>query len=79
MQKRRSSRGTSCGKSTEREDPLSLTAKENASSRTGDGKAGFGSGNFFAEPLPRVKVHPSARRWHAAKVLFERDWLRRWF
>ncbi len=46
---------------------------------TGDGKAGFGKGNFFAEPAPQVKVHPPARRWHAAKVLFERDWLRRWF
>jgi sulfide:quinone oxidoreductase len=46
---------------------------------TGDGKAGFGSGNFFAEPLPQVKVHPPARRWHAAKILFEKDWLRRWF
>jgi sulfide:quinone oxidoreductase len=46
---------------------------------TGDGRAGFGSGNFFAEPLPQVKVHAPARRWHAAKVLFEKDWLRRWF
>ena len=46
---------------------------------TGDGKAGFGSGNFFGEPLPQVKIHPPARRWHAAKVLFEKDWLRRWF
>ena len=45
----------------------------------GDGKAGFGDGNFFAEPLPQVKMHPPARRWHAAKVLFEKDWLRRWF
>jgi hypothetical protein len=26
-----------------------------------------------------VKVHPPARRWHVAKVLFEKDWLRRWF
>jgi sulfide:quinone oxidoreductase len=46
---------------------------------TGDGKAGFGRGNFFGEPLPNVKVHPPARRWHAAKILFEKDWLRRWF
>jgi sulfide:quinone oxidoreductase len=46
---------------------------------TGDGKAGFGHGNFFAEPLPQVKVNPPARRWHAAKVLLEKDWLRRWF
>jgi sulfide:quinone oxidoreductase len=45
----------------------------------GDGKAGFGKGNFYAEPVPRVKVHAPARHWHAAKVLFEKDWLRRWF
>ena len=45
---------------------------------TGDGKAGFGKGNFYAEPVPQVKIHPPGRRWHAAKVLFEKDWLRRW-
>lgn len=45
----------------------------------GDGKAGFGSGDFYAEPLPKVKLHSVGRRWHAAKVLFEKDWLRRWF
>ena len=46
---------------------------------TGDGKAGFGTGNFYGEPVPQVKVHPPARRWHAAKVLFEKNWLRQWF
>lgn len=46
---------------------------------TGDGKAGFGKGNFYAEPVPRVTLHPPGRRWHAAKILFEKDWLRRWF
>ncbi|MEX1246454.1 MAG: FAD/NAD(P)-binding oxidoreductase [Thermoanaerobaculia bacterium] len=46
---------------------------------TGDGKAGFGKGNFYAEPVPQVKLHPPVLRWHAAKVLFEKDWLRRWF
>jgi sulfide:quinone oxidoreductase len=46
---------------------------------TGDGKAGFGRGNFYAEPVPQVKIHSPSRRWHAAKVLFEKDWLRRWF
>jgi sulfide:quinone oxidoreductase len=45
----------------------------------GDGKAGFGKGNFYGEPVPRVKVHPPARHWHAATILFEKDWLRRWF
>lgn len=46
---------------------------------TGDGKAGFGKGNFYAEPVPQVKIHPPRRHWHAGKVLFEKDWLRRWF
>ncbi len=46
---------------------------------TGDGKAGMGSGDFYAEPVPEVKMRPPARRWHAAKILFEKDWLRRWF
>ena len=45
----------------------------------GDGKAGFGRGNFYAEPFPEVRLHKVGRRWHAAKVLFEKDWLRRWF
>jgi sulfide:quinone oxidoreductase len=46
---------------------------------TGDGKAGLGRGNFYAEPLPQVKMHRPSRSWHLSKVLFEKDWLRRWF
>lgn len=46
---------------------------------TGGGKAGFGKGNFYGEPLPQVTLHPPGRRWHAGKVLFEKYWLRRWF
>jgi sulfide:quinone oxidoreductase len=45
---------------------------------TGDGKAGFGKGNFYAEPVPHVMLHAPSRRWHAAKILFEKDWLHRW-
>ena len=46
----------------------------------GGGKAGFGRGNFYAEPRPNIKFHKPTRYWHAAKVLFEKDWLmRRWF
>lgn len=45
---------------------------------TGDGAAGFGSGNFYAEPLPQVKVRRPGRHWHAAKVLYEKYWLWRW-
>jgi sulfide:quinone oxidoreductase len=45
----------------------------------GGGKAGFGRGNFYAEPRPAVKFHKPTRYWHAAKILFEKDWMiRRW-
>jgi sulfide:quinone oxidoreductase len=46
---------------------------------TGGGRAGFGRGDFYAEPTPRVDLHPVRRRWHLGKVLFEKSWLRRWF
>jgi sulfide:quinone oxidoreductase len=46
---------------------------------TGDGKAGFGKGDFYAEPVPKMKIHRPARRWHVGKVVFEKAWLRRWF
>jgi len=46
---------------------------------TGAGKAGFGRGDFYAEPNPQVKLHAPGRRWHYAKLLFERNWFRRWF
>ena len=44
----------------------------------GDGKAGYGSGDFYAEPTPQVRLHPPSRWWHLAKVLFEKRWLRAW-
>jgi sulfide:quinone oxidoreductase len=44
----------------------------------GDGKAGLGRGNFYAEPTPKVKLHRVGRHWHAAKVLFEKSWFARW-
>jgi sulfide:quinone oxidoreductase len=46
---------------------------------TGDGKAGMGKGDFYAEPVPAMKLHPPGRHWHAGKILFEKNWLRRWF
>lgn len=45
---------------------------------TGRGRAGFGSGDFYAEPAPAVAIHPPARRWHLGKVLFERNVMWRW-
>jgi len=46
---------------------------------TGGGKAGFGRGNFYAEPTPQIKLYRANRRWHLGKVLFEKNWFRRWF
>jgi sulfide:quinone oxidoreductase len=46
---------------------------------TGGGRAGFGAGDFYAEPLPRVTLHRPAWRWHLGKVLLEKSWLWRWF
>lgn len=45
----------------------------------GDGKAGFGNGNFFAEPVPEIKFHQPSRTLHIAKVAFEKYWLFKWF
>jgi sulfide:quinone oxidoreductase len=45
----------------------------------GDGRAGFGAGNFYAEPLPQVALRAPGRAWHWAKVLFEWKWLRGWY
>lgn len=46
---------------------------------TGDGRAGFGSGDFFAEPAPRIRLRPPGRLLHLGKVLYEQYWLGRWF
>ncbi|MBZ0271874.1 NAD(P)/FAD-dependent oxidoreductase [bacterium] len=45
----------------------------------GNGRAGFGKGNFYAEPVPVIKMRAPGRRWHWGKVAFEKEWLRRWF
>jgi sulfide:quinone oxidoreductase len=41
----------------------------------GGGRAGMGSGNFYAEPLPEVKLRSPSLLWHGAKVLYEKYWL----
>lgn len=45
----------------------------------GDGKAGFGSGNFFAEPVPEVRLRGPSRALHLGKIAFEKYWLFEWF
>jgi sulfide:quinone oxidoreductase len=44
----------------------------------GDGRAGLGAGNFYAEPTPQVRLRGPSRWWHWGKVLFERRWLKQW-
>ena len=45
----------------------------------GDGQAGFGSGNFYAEPAPRMKLRPAGRLLHWGKVAYEKYWFYKWF
>jgi len=45
---------------------------------TGAGRAGFGSGNFYAEPQPAVRMRRPGWWWHAGKVLFEKRVLATW-
>ena len=44
----------------------------------GDGRAGFGSGDFYAEPRPAVRMRRPAWYWHAGKVLFEKQVMWKW-
>ena len=45
----------------------------------GDGKAGFASGRFYAEPDPQVRMFRPGRPWHWGKVAFKKWWLSHWF
>lgn len=42
---------------------------------TGDHRAVAATADFFGEPTPKIRLHPTARAWHCGKVLFERWWL----
>ena len=45
----------------------------------GDGKAGFGSGDFYAEPVPQIRLRGPNRALHLGKIAFEKYWLFEWF
>lgn len=45
----------------------------------GDGRAGIGKGNFYAEPTPQVEMRGPSLMWHAGKILYEKYWLYRRF
>ena len=44
----------------------------------GDGVAAFATGDFYAEGAPDISLRRPSRRWHLAKVAFEKYWLARW-
>ncbi len=41
----------------------------------GDGRAGYGSGSFYTEPAPSIRLRPPGRLLHWGKVLYEKFWL----
>ncbi len=45
---------------------------------TGNGRAAYGSGDFYADPSPAVAMKAPSRRWHWGKVAFEQNVMRRW-
>lgn len=45
---------------------------------TGAGRAGYGSGNFYAAPMPEMRFHAPSRWWHLGKVAFEKHWFWKW-
>ncbi len=45
----------------------------------GDGVAAYATGDFYAEGEPQVRLRRPGRRWHLAKIAFEKSWLWRWF
>lgn len=63
---------------TGRGEPATFTGHGACFIETGDGRAGYGAGNFYAEPVPEVRMRSPGRRWHLGKVLFEQAWLRGW-
>lgn len=44
----------------------------------GDGVAAYATGDFFAMEAPQVRLRRPGRRWHLAKVAFEKYWMHRW-
>jgi sulfide:quinone oxidoreductase len=44
----------------------------------GAGAAGFGSGDFYAEPRPVVRMRRPSALWHLGKVLFEKQVMWGW-
>jgi len=59
-------------------EPASFDGHGECFIETGARKAGFGAGDFYATPTPQIKLQRPSRRWHMGKLLFEKNWFRRW-
>ena len=59
-------------------EPVAFDGHGECFIETGAGKAGFGAGDFYAEPTPQITLHRPSRRWHVGKLLFEKSWFRKW-
>lgn len=46
---------------------------------TGDGRAAFGGGNFYADAAPQIQMKSPGVMLHLGKVAYEKYWLFRWF
>jgi sulfide:quinone oxidoreductase len=62
---------------TGRGEPAAFDGHGECFVEAGDGRAGFGKGNFYAEPAPEIRLYPPSWWWHLGKVMLEQYWLRR--
>jgi sulfide:quinone oxidoreductase len=63
------------GKGTERR----FTGDGECFLESGDRRAAFGSGNFYADPAPQIRLRQPSMILHLGKVVYEKYWLFRWF
>ncbi len=61
----------------EREPTATFDGRGSCFLEVGDGAAAFATGAFYEDGAPRVRLRRPSRRWHLAKVAFERWWLAR--
>ncbi len=59
--------------------PTAFTGHGDCFVEIGDGRAALGTGNFYGEPTPQVRMKAPGWRWHFGKVAFEKLWFWRWF
>jgi len=64
---------------TKRGEPGAFDGKGFCWIEAGGPIAGYGSGDFYADPKPALKIGRPTRLNHLNKLLFERWWLWRWF